>query len=219
MKIAIIGAGASGIAAARILLENKIDFVCYEKGSKIGGNWRIDNDNGLSSAYSSLHINTHRYAMAYSDFPMPEEYPMFPHHNHVIRYFDSYVHHFGLSPYIRVNTEVKNLSRTEEGSWQIEKATDTATYNAVIIANGHHWDPRWPEPPIAGNFDGLSIHSHYYRNQDLLAHNNILIVGFGNSAVDIACEAARLHSGKVYIATRSEAYIVPNWIRSKPFDS
>lgn len=219
MKIAIIGAGASGIAAARILLEYQIDFVCYEKGSQIGGNWRLDNDNGLSSAYPSLHINTNRYSMAYSDFPMPEDYPMFPHHSHIIRYFESYVRHFGISPYIRFNSEVINLSRTVEGRWQIETATDTATYDAVIVANGHHWDPRWPAPPFPGNFDGLSIHSHDYRNPDLLAHKNILIVGFGNSAVDIACEAARLHSGQVYISTRSGAYIVPNWIGSKPFDS
>ncbi|MCL1473370.1 NAD(P)-binding protein [Argonema antarcticum] len=83
-KVCIIGAGSSGIATAKILHDRQIPFDCFEKGSGIGGNWRYNNDNAMSSAYKSLHINTSRYTMCYSDFPMPEDYPDFPHHSQVL---------------------------------------------------------------------------------------------------------------------------------------
>ena len=59
-KVCIIGAGSSGIAACQVLNARGIDFDCYEKGSEVGGNWRYDNDNGMSSAYRSLFINLTR---------------------------------------------------------------------------------------------------------------------------------------------------------------
>src|SRR5438874_824827 len=104
-KICLIGAGSSGLTAAKALHEAGLPFDCFEKGSALGGNWRYDNDNGLSSAYRSLHINTNRRAMSYSDFPMPEHYPMFPHHSHIIEYFENYARHFGVDKLITYNTE------------------------------------------------------------------------------------------------------------------
>jgi len=94
-QVCIIGAGSSGIVAAKILHERGTPFDCFEKGSGIGGNWRYGNDNGLSAAYRSLHINTSREQMAYSDFPMPADYPDFPHHSQILDYFEAYVDHFG----------------------------------------------------------------------------------------------------------------------------
>ena len=76
-KVCIVGAGSSGITAAKALKEQGIPFDCLEKGSGVGGNWRYRNDNGLSAAYASLHINTSKTRMAYSDFPMPDDYPTF----------------------------------------------------------------------------------------------------------------------------------------------
>ena len=71
-RVCIIGAGSSGIAAAQVLDARGIDFDCFEMGSEIGGNWRYGNDNGVSSAYRSLHINTSRTAMEYAAYPMPD---------------------------------------------------------------------------------------------------------------------------------------------------
>ena len=70
-RVCIVGAGSSGIAAAQVLDARGIDFDCFEMGSDIGGNWRYGNDNGVSSAYRSLHINTSRQAMEYATYPMP----------------------------------------------------------------------------------------------------------------------------------------------------
>ena len=217
--VCIIGAGSSGITAAKALKESGISFDCFEKGSQIGGNWRFNNDNGMSSAYRSLHINTNRMIMAYSDYPMPADYPMFPHHSHIIQYFDDYVDNFNIRSDIQFNTEVKDVSRNADGSFTVTTDNQVAEYQNVIIANGHHWNPRFPEPAFKGAFTGEIIHSHFYRENEQVKGKNVLVVGIGNSAVDIACEAARTYSGKVVISTRSGANIVPNWLWSIPFDS
>lgn len=217
--VCIIGAGSSGIVAAKTLKEHGISFDCFEKGSQIGGNWRFNNDNGMSSAYRSLHINTNRIIMAYSDYPMPTEYPMFPHHSHIINYFDNYANHFGILENIQFNTEVKDVTRNNNGVYHVKTGNGLHLYDNVIVANGHHWNPRFPDPTFKGNFTGEILHSHFYKEVEQIKGKNILVVGIGNSAVDIACEAARTYSGKVVISTRSGANIVPNWLWSIPFDS
>ncbi len=219
-QVCIIGAGSSGIAAAKTLKENGIEFDCFEKGSQIGGNWRYKNDNNLSSAYRTLHINTNRNVMAYSDYPMPAHYPMFPHHSHIIEYFDSYVNHFQIRDLITFSTSVEDVSLNVDGTYKV--TTDTGLifdYEYVIVANGHHWNPRFPEPAFKGEFTGEVLHSHFYTEAEQLAHKNVLVVGIGNSAVDIACETAKQHTGRVTISSRSGAYIVPNWFLSMPFDN
>jgi hypothetical protein len=219
-QVCIIGAGSSGITAAKALKEKGISFDCFEKGSNIGGVWRFNNDNGLSSAYRSLHINTNRVVMAYSDFPMPDDYPMFPHHSDIIEYFENYVEHFKLREHITFNTSVTDVIRNSDGSYNITLDNrQSFDYQHVIVANGHHWNPRFPTPAFKGEFTGEILHSHYYREAEQVQDKDVLVVGIGNSAVDIACEAARQHKGKVVISTRSGAYITPNWIWSMPFDN
>lgn len=219
-QVCIIGAGSSGITAAKTLKEKGISFDCYEKGSNIGGNWRFNNDNGMSSAYRTLHINTNREVMAYSDFPMPDDYPMFPHHSNIIEYFENYVDHFKLRENISFNTAVVDVIQNTDGTYKVSLDNrQTFDYKYVIVANGHHWNPRFPSPAFNGEFTGETIHSHYYKEAEQLQGKDVLVVGIGNSAVDIACEAARLHTGKVVISSRSGAYITPNWIWSIPFDS
>jgi cation diffusion facilitator CzcD-associated flavoprotein CzcO len=91
VKRPTIGAGSSGIAAAKALHERGFAFDCFAKSDRVGGNWVFRNGNGMSSAYHSLHINTSRERMEYSDFPMPKDYPDFPHHTHIAAYFDDYL--------------------------------------------------------------------------------------------------------------------------------
>lgn len=218
-NICIIGTGASGIATAKVFKDHKIAFDCYEKGSNIGGNWRYENDNGMSAAYQSLHINTSKDLMNFSDFPMPENFPDYPHHSQILSYFESYVSHFGLREHMIFNTAVTNVVRESDGAYTIH--TDTGLkkkYSHVVVANGHHWDPRYPEPPFPGVFSGKTIHAHDYRTADEFAGKRVLVVGIGNSGVDIACELAR-RGGKTFISTRSGAHIMPKYILGKPTDT
>jgi cation diffusion facilitator CzcD-associated flavoprotein CzcO len=105
-RVCVIGAGSSGITASKVLNDNGIPFDCYEASDRIGGNWAYENPNGMSSAYKSLFINTSKPRMQYSDFPMPDHYPVFPHHTHIAEYFNNYVEHFNIRPHIRFNTTV-----------------------------------------------------------------------------------------------------------------
>src|SRR4051794_5189841 len=151
-SVCLIGAGSSGIAAAKTLHERGIPFDCYELSDRVGGNWVWGNRNNVSSSYKSLHINTSRTRMEYSDFPMPERYPDFPRHDHIAEYFDSYVDHFGFRDSIRFETGVERVERRDDGVFEVRIADgDTIEYDAVIVANGHHWDPRWPEPAFPGS--------------------------------------------------------------------
>ena len=141
----MIGAGSSGIAACQVLNSRGIDFDCYETGSEVGGNWRYLNDNGMSSSYKSLHINTSRQIMEYKSFPMSDDYPTYPNHRQIAHYFDTFVDHFGFRDRIQFRTEVTDVRRADGGGWDVTtrkrgaRKTTTTHYRAVLVANGHHW--------------------------------------------------------------------------------
>src|SRR5438128_5228456 len=109
-RVCIIGAGSSGITACQVLKARGIPYDCFEAGSDVGGNWRYRNDNDMSSAYKSLHINTSRHMMEYRSFPMNDDYPDYPHHTQIAHYFDTYVDHFGLRDTITFRTEVVKVA-------------------------------------------------------------------------------------------------------------
>ena len=201
-----------------------IPFDCFEKGSQVGGNWRYENDNGMSSAYRSLHINTSRRVMAFKSLPMPDHYPDYPDHFQMAAYFDEFVDHFGLREKIRFRTEVvkRRAGRRRVGGddrGRRGRRERTERYRAVLVANGHHWDPRWPEPafPGAEEFEGEQIHAHHYREPDVLRGKRVLVLGIGNSAIDIAVESSRI-AEKTFLAMRRGAYVMPKYINGKPID-
>jgi dimethylaniline monooxygenase (N-oxide forming) len=222
-RVCVIGAGSSGIASCRALDSRGIVFDCYERGSHVGGNWRIDNDNGLSSAYDSLFTISSRRMTEYAAYPMPESFPDYQHHTQLAAYFDDYVDHFGLRDKISFRTEVTHVEQAPEGGWDVSaRPVDggderTTRYDAVMVANGHHWDPRWPEPAFPGEFDGDVIHAHDYRNAEGYEDKRVLVLGIGNSACDIAVETSRV-SERTFLAMRRGAWIVPKYIGSTPMD-
>jgi dimethylaniline monooxygenase (N-oxide forming) len=111
-KIAVIGAGCSGIAAVKVCLDEDLDVVCFERTDDIGGLWHFT-DNvryGQACVMKSTIINTSKEMMCYSDFPIPKEYPPFLHNTQVYKYFHLYADTFGLKEYVRFNTEVRILN-------------------------------------------------------------------------------------------------------------
>jgi dimethylaniline monooxygenase (N-oxide forming) len=216
-RVCVIGAGSSGIAACQVLKARGIPFDCYEKGSRVGGNWRFMNDNGMSSAYRSLHINTSRGLMAYATYPMPGDYPDYPNHEQIAAYFDSYVDHFGFRDDIRFGTEVTRVEPAGE-AWDVTLDDGTThRYDAVLVANGHHWDARWPDPPFPGEFGGRQLHAHDYKDPDGMEGRNVLVLGIGNSATDIAVETSRV-SNMTFLAMRRGAHVIPKYLKGRPTD-
>jgi hypothetical protein len=156
--------------------------------------------------------------MEYSDYPMPVSYPDFPHHTQIARYFDDYVEHFGFRDKIVFETGVQHASRGEDGVWTVTLDTgEVRRYDAVLVANGHHWNPRWPEPAYPGSFDGVEMHSHQYVENSALRDKNVLVVGIGNSAMDIAVESSFV-ARNTYLSSRRGAYILPKYLFGRPLD-
>ncbi|HWE63608.1 MAG TPA: NAD(P)-binding domain-containing protein [Chloroflexota bacterium] len=217
-RACIIGAGSSGITAVKALHDAGIPFDCYEKSDCIGGNWAFGNKNGMSAAYRTLHINSSRDSMQYADYPMPKTLPFFPHHTHIAAYFNDYVDHFGLRDKITFNTGVEHAERRPDGRWAIRLEDGTVhDYDALLVASGHHWDPRWPDPPFPGHFDGTQMHAHAYRDNAMLSGKRVVVVGMGNSAMDIAVESSYV-AQHTYLSARRGAYVIPKYLFGRPGD-
>ena len=227
-RVCIIGAGSSGITCAQVMAARGIDFDCFELGSGVGGNWRYDNDNGLSSAYRSLHINSSRRGSQFRAFPMSEALPDYPSHWQMAEYFDEYVDHFGLRDRITFRTEVVRVSAADGGGYDVTVrprpedgtpagAGETRHYEHVLVASGHHWDPRWPEPAFPGEFAGLEMHSHHYRTPEVLEGKRVVVLGIGNSACDIAVESSRV-ARATYLSMRRGAHVIPKYLFGVPTD-
>ena len=224
-RVCVIGAGSSGIASCQVLDARGIPFDCFEAGSAVGGNWRYNNDNGMSSAYRSLRANSSRRAMQYAAFPMPSNYPDYLGHEMLAAYLDDFVDHFGFRGRIQFRTEVIKTEPAPGGGWDVtvrrrdSGARRTERYRAVLVANGHHWDPRYPAPAIpgAGAFGGEQIHSHHYRTPEPFTGRRVLVLGIGNSACDIATECSQV-AARTLLAVRRGAHIVPRYLFGRPTD-
>lgn len=221
MRTAIIGAGISGLTAGKMLGDYGVDYTCYESSDRIGGNWAFGNPNGHSSAYRSLHIDTSKHRLSFKDFPMPEDYPDFPHHTQIKAYLDSYAEAFGLLERIRFQNGVQKATPLPDGGWSLElQDGSTDEVELLVVANGHHWDPRTADFP--GEFTGESMHSHHYIDPETPLHlkgKRILVVGLGNSAADISVElSSRSLQNTVTLSTRSSAWIVPKYAYGLPAD-
>ena len=215
----VIGAGISGLTAGKALADAAVSYTCFEASDDLGGNWYFGNPNGRSSAYRSLHIDTYRDSVSFRDMPMGDDYPDYPHHEQIFGYLHDYADAFGLRERIRFETPVEHAERKRGGGWRITLGGGEAQdFDFLVVGNGHHWDPRHPDFP--GSFDGETLHSHHYLSPTEpvdLTGKRVLVVGIGNSAVDIVSELSRKGvAEKVYLSTRSGAWVMPKYLFGKP---
>ncbi|RVW06182.1 flavin-containing monooxygenase [Rhodococcus spongiicola] len=219
--VCIIGAGCSGFTTAKRLKDHGIPYDCFEASDDVGGNWYYKNPTGMSACYESLHIDTSSTRLQFEDFPVPADWPHFPHHSLMHGYFRDYVEKFDLRDTITFRTKVDKAERLEDGRWAVTLDNgDVRTYDALVVANGHHWDPRMPDYP--GRFDGQIIHSHDYLNAldpiDMRG-KNIVVVGMGNSALDIASELShRSIAAHVWVSARRGVWVLAKYREGMPAD-
>ena len=217
----IIGAGCSGFTMAKRLKDHGLAYDCFEMSDDIGGNWYFGNPNGMSSCYQSLHIDTSKWRLAFEDYPVPADWPDFPHHSQLLAYFRDYVDHFGLRETITFDTAVTDCERVDDGRWKVTLSTgESREYDHLVVGSGHHWDARTPTYP--GTFDGYQVHSHHYRDPfepyDFRG-KRVMVVGAGNSAMDISSELSqRPIAERLVISMRHGVWVLPKYFDGKPAD-
>ncbi|MGK9463277.1 flavin-containing monooxygenase [Streptomyces sp. G6] len=224
MRVCVIGAGLSGLAVAHALRERGIGFVCLEKADDVGGIWRQPEAGERGPGYQSLHLNTAKQLTGYADFPMPEEYPLYPRHSQFAAYLRSFAEWSGVREHVELRTEVTSVSQDADGMWTVvsrdaEGVVASRRFEQVVVASGHHTDPALPDPLPAGaeSFTGRILHSLDYRTGADFAGRRVVVVGLGASAVDIAADLSR-HAAETLLSVRRGLHIVPKQLYGMSVD-
>ncbi|SDZ43708.1 Predicted flavoprotein CzcO associated with the cation diffusion facilitator CzcD [Asanoa ishikariensis] len=218
-EVVVIGAGPAGLATLKALTDRGIDAVCFDAGDRPGGLWVFGGPG--SGAYRTLHLNTSRTRTQFADFPMPTDWPDYPSHDRILDYLTAYAEKFGLREAIRHRHVVTNVRRTDDGGWSVDAdgpdGRVSTNARAVVVASGHNSVPRWPDPPPAG-LTADQLHSHDYRDPEQLAGRRVLVVGGGNSAMDIAADASQV-AARTILSLRRGVWVVPKYLFGRPSDT
>ncbi|WP_406691523.1 NAD(P)-binding domain-containing protein [Saccharopolyspora sp. ID03-671] len=222
----MIGSGISGLAAMRSLTRRGIDFVCLERDSAVGGVWNFDSTDSPDShpAYGSLHLNTSSKVTGFTGFPVPEDFPRYPRHDQVASYLRRFADEHGLTERIEFGTDVRRVEPNPAGGWFVTSrgprgSVRTRHFREVVLASGYHSVPRMPNPEITGSaeFRGEQLHSAQYTDPDSFRGKSVAVVGFGNSACDIAVELSRA-AARTVLSVRRGSHVVPKTLMGLPID-
>ncbi len=206
-KFLVIGAGPCGLGVAKALKEAGISYTQAEADDEVGGNW-------YHGVYDSAHIISSRKTTEYADFPMPPDYPDFPSQKQMGDYYALYADTFNLRENIEFNTKVVMCLPKDDETWEVELANgEKRIYKGVIVCNGHHWDKRFPE--YEGKFAGEWLHSKDFKKAEQLTGKRVLVIGGGNSACDVASEAARV-STEAHLSLRRGYWFLPKTLFGQP---
>ncbi len=218
-RYCIIGGGPCGLLAARAFTLAGAPYDQFERHKDVGGIWDIDSPG--SSMYESAHFISSKYTSNFFGAPMPEAYPDYPDHRQILAYIRDFAERFGLRDKVTFDVEVLKATPLGEGAsggWEVTLSTgETRVYKGVVVANGVTWHPSMPAYPGLENFKGELRHSVSYREPAEFKNKRVLIVGAGNSGVDIACDAAR-NASKAFISLRRGYHFVPKHVFGVPTD-
>ncbi|XP_074764356.1 flavin-containing monooxygenase 1-like [Athene noctua] len=224
MRVAVVGAGVSGLTATKCCLDEGLEPTCFEQSQDIGGLWRYTEhiEAGRPSLYPSVISNTSKEMSAFSDFPYPEDFPVFLPNAQFLNYLQHYAERFSLRKHIKFGTTVvsirKHLDFATTGQWdvvtEVEGKQTFHVFDAVMVCSGNFSEPYLPLHCFPGieRFQGQYFHSRQYKHPDMFQGKRVLVVGMGNSGVDIAVEASRV-AAKVTVSTRRGA-----WVFGRVFD-
>jgi cation diffusion facilitator CzcD-associated flavoprotein CzcO len=217
-RVAVIGAGPAGLATLKALADQGIRAKCFEAGDRVGGLWIFGGPH--SSAYRTLHLNASRTRTEFADFPMPADWPDYPDHTRIAGYLRDYADAFRLTGQVTLRHTVQRVTRQTGGTWEVAATgphgSITERFDAVIVANGHNSRPRPASYP--GEVTADQLHSHDYRGPEQLAGRRVLVVGGGNSAMDIAVDSSHV-AAQTLLSLRRGVWIVPKHLLGKPSDT
>ncbi|XP_070224822.1 flavin-containing monooxygenase 5-like [Bos mutus] len=221
-RIMVVGAGVSGLGAIKICLEEGLEPICFEESNDIGGLWRYEEktERGRPSVYKSVISNTSKEMMAYSDYPFPDHFPNYLHNSKIMEYLHMYVKHFHLLKHIQFLSKVCSVRKHSDfsftGQWdvvvQAEGKQESYVFDGIMVCSGLFTNPFMPLQKFPGimRFKGQYIHSWEYKSPEKFQSKKIIVIGIGNSAIDLAIELSHV-AAQVFLSTRSGAWIW-NWV-------
>lgn len=214
-RVCVIGAGPAGLAVARALLRAGLPFDVFERGDRVGGIWDVERAG--SPVYESAHFisSTQAETSHFSGHPFSRDVADYPSRIEVRDYLERFATAAGVRPHIRFGAAVTRVEPAGQ-EWLVTlEGQPPVRYRAVVCASGSLSEPNMPEVP--GRLDGRVRHSMSYRSARELAGKRVLIVGAGNSGVDIACDAARV-AERTLLSLRRGYWFFPKHIAGMPTD-
>jgi cation diffusion facilitator CzcD-associated flavoprotein CzcO len=201
LRIAIIGAGPSGLAAGHELIAQGFrEFTIFEKSAKPGGTWHNETYPGLA-----CDVWAHSYTFSYA--PNPDWSASFVEQPEIEAYLQKCATDFGLDPHLKLNTKITEAIYQGEGVWVLRsEAEETFEFDVMINAMGNQHTALYPEAKGMDSFEGPSWHSTTWDHDVDLRGKHIAIIGSAASAVQIVPEVAK-QAKKVTVLQRT-----PNWI-------
>ncbi|NXC95784.1 FMO4 monooxygenase, partial [Certhia familiaris] len=219
-RVAVIGAGAAGLASVKCCLDEGLEPTCFESSEDIGGVWRYTDsaDHRRVTVYRSVVTNTSKEMSCFSDFPFPEDFPNYLSHSLILEYLRMYARNFALLQHIRFQTTVLSVKKrpdfTTSGQWEVVTETggvrEAHIFDAVMVCTGHYQEPYLPLaafPGIESRFKGQRLHSQEYRDVQAFQGKRVLVIGIGNTGGDLSVELSRV-AAKVFLSTRSNTWVI-----------
>ncbi len=219
VRVAVVGAGPSGLVTTKELLEAGHEPTCFERADGPGGVFRFDEREGV--VWDSCVLTSSGTLTAFSDFPVEASEAAHMTTGQYVAYLQRYSAAFGVGERIRFGTTVESLTRLPDRGWNVRTHSGgeprDERFDAVAVCSGLHQHPHRPRFPGEEGFPGLILHSSAYRRPDELAGRRVVVVGCGETGADLAAEAAE-HAADTILSLRRGVAVLPRIRRGRPND-
>ena len=226
-RVAIIGAGPSGLAQLRAFQSAKAkgddipEIVCYEKQSDWGGLWNYTWRTGVDEHGNQCHGSMYRYlwsngpkeGLEFADYTFEEHFgkpiASYPPRAVLFDYIKGRVEKAGVRDWIRFNHHVRDVRSLDDGKFEVTARDEVAdkesreVFDHVIVASGHFSVPNVPEYPGFETFNGRILHAHDFRDAREFEGQDILIIGTSYSAEDVGSQCWKYGAKTITQSCRS----------------
>jgi cation diffusion facilitator CzcD-associated flavoprotein CzcO len=220
--VAIIGAGISGLAAARYLQSQSFSPSLFESHDDLGGQW--NRRNGNSGVWPEMRTNTARFVTKLSDVQYPDRVAMFPRNGEVLAMINAFADMHDLRRLINFGSTVEKLTADLDGgyslTWTKNARGQTAHFDKVVVASGRF---NKPEVPDISGLDGFAgdrgvVHAFHYKQPESYRGKRVVVGGSSISALEIASDLSMIGTERVYLAQRRQRYVMPKMIAGTPLE-